>query len=681
MPSVSVTITDNDGTTHSPAVYDLTRNPAANGRPALELGVLPQRDGSGDPKWFDSKFEGASITVSVDGTDEPVDTIIGVRDAGDLTHLTAEGGSELDQRVDVSFDGAIETHTAAQQVVEDNTSYGTDIPTPSTTVDEGVLVQDKSAGFASTDIEPPGDDSPIHVTSAGEVTLYQTLFFHDPSTTLSSDGDEISFAITTDYFIPADQVGIGVDTDIGSDHVGLEMRVDGLVVGEIKPGADVGSAPVWVNRVGADDPLAPGDHDVTIAVTADADAAGNATTDATPTGVALYDDRYTYSFDAALVDGPGLYPQQFAANVRFREPLVTRAVTGVGVRGYFQDNEAGQWYVSNGEVAYSPPDGSSGFEYDFTRRGAVIDLEIALQAYGSDASKTPQSGFKCETLTGYRLEAGLEDMPMVVDETFEGTVGDVLTDLADTLRGDFVWTYDTDGSGNPIVRFVRSGSRSTTDDSIEDYDVTKRWDGVLDEVTVNGGPTRVAGEGLRIQHSQAKALDRDRLVKDSESVYDPDGTTYERGTHYTIDYADGTITADPNPAGAAPIPDASVVRVDYEFQPQATLQRDGASTPIRSETVDLLALRSDRACRLAAKQLLDAVASPTYDASVQLRGNTTYSAVTDLVSGRLPASNLDTVDIEATPAGTTVRLEARQSLSGAVSAIEDRISSVARNSR
>lgn len=682
----SITITDTNNTTYSPALLTPRgevlprRIPQANGRPILEFGVAPERDSNGSPKWFDAKFEEADVSVSLDGTDQPYDTLVGMRDrpSAGVVILRAQGGDELEKPVSLDVDGARPTHEIATDIVSNNTSYNTDIPRPSTTTDEGVQVQSRS-GFASSDLEHQRPDSPVHVANNGDVTLHQTLFFNDPSTTLSSEGDEIAFDINLEYEIPPERVGVALLTDVGSSHIGLSFKVDGVEIGRIFPGATFSSTPKWVQATGRDERLAPGTHEVVIEVTDSTGAAGGGLTAVTPSGIAAYDDAYSYRFDPDLVQGPTLYPVTFVW-VGFREPLTTRAVNDIDYRTYWADNEAGELNISNGEVGFGTqgPQASR----DFPRAGPVIEVEVGLSAYGDDSTKTPEQGFKRHRLTAHRIDADLETLPLVVDEQFEGTVAEVLTELTDTLRGDFVWTYDTDSNGDGVVRFVQTGDRSTIQSDIEAYSVEKRVDRVLDEVTVRGHPVDISGEAVRVQHDTAVDVSRDDLVENSETVTDAvTGKTYERGVHYSVDYDAGTITADSTPSRADPIEDESRVRLSYQFQPGATVEASSKGTPVQSETIDALPLRSDRACRLAGEQLLEALSTPAFDATAELRGNTTYSVVTDLASGRLPASNLATVDTEATPAGASVRLEGRQDIGAAVAALRERLEGLARSSR
>jgi len=405
-----------------------------------------------------------------------------------------------------------------------------------------------------------------------------------------------------------------------------------------------------------------------------------------PSAVCVYDTDFDYTFDPNLVDGPSPYPQTLP--VPLTEPFVTRAVTGLRMRGYWADNEAGTFDLSNGTTTERGTTSA-----DFDGYGSVADIDVILEPYGNDSSQTPETDFNGKRLVGYKLFADLETMPLIVDQKVEGTVAEVLTELADSLRGDFIWTFDTDSNGNEIVRFVQSGSRQSTQAKLEDYSIEKRVDSRLDEVRILGGEVSVDGEPVRIPLVDPNGglagpnilpdvvLDNTRLVEGSESVRNADtDETYERGLHYEIQYTAGELYR-LEPARADPIPRGAELLVTYQFQPSATVTRDGATEPIRSAVVDELPLRSDRACRLAAQELLDQASSPTYTATAQLRGNTTYSVVAELASSRLPVTSLDTVDIEASPAGASVRLDAQESLDNAIDNFRNRIERVARYSR
>ncbi|WP_135363436.1 RHS repeat domain-containing protein [Halosimplex halophilum] len=688
--SWDITITDAGGDDHSPPLYAPAgenmprRIPAANGRPVLEFAVPPNRDSNGDPEWFASAYEDASVHVLKDGVEQPYDRLVGFEDrpSAGVTILRAIGGDELDDSAEASFSN-IPTVEAARRVVEDNTSYGFESEVAETT-EQDVLVWDKTDGLATTDIEPPADDSPARVVD-GDVTSHQTLFLGEPSTTLDAQSKAVELTVELGYAIPAERVGAAVDIDTTGDIVGLELAVDGSVIGEVKPGTTVDTAPTWIRREGADQRLDAGEHTLTVQCIATEDAGGTALTAVAPDAIAVYDAGFDYDFDPDLVTGPETHPA--ALPVSLREPLVTRAVTGLRIKGYWADNEPGTFDLSNGaESEYATE------EVDFDSYGAVADVDVVVTRYGSDSTETPEYGFKANRLTGFRLVADLSTMPLVVDETVDGTVAEVLTELADTLRGDFIWTFDTDDQGNEIVRFVQSGSRQSTQPDIENYSVEKRVDDRLDEVRILGGRVDVEREAVRVapailqdvgaSFTPDAYLDNGQVVEGSETVTDADSSqTYERGTHYTIDYDAGTLQTVDDPPRADPIPAGAELLVSYQFQPSATVTRDGATAPIRSQTIDELPLRSDRACRLAAEEILDAASSPTYDATAELRGNTTYSPVADLVSARLPVASLETVDIEATPAGASVRLDAREPIDSVFSGFRSRIESVARHSR
>jgi hypothetical protein len=678
--SWSITITDTNSTDYTPPLLSPPgeefpqRRPQANGRPLLEIAVPPERDSSGDPQWFGSEFEEADVSVSFDGTTQPFDTLIGVEDragtAQDYVILTIEGGDVTQKPVDREF-GIIETHLAAKEVIEQDAGVTADVPTPSTTTDEDVLVQDRLEGIATSDLfRPIPDDKPVQITSDNTLTQQQTLFLDEISPSLSAPGDSESKDITLGYDVPADRVSMGIVIPAVTDVVGIECKINGTVIGEIQPGEDFGSTQ-WVRFEGGDERIPAGNYTMSIECTQDTDDARRDLTGVAVEGYAFYDNKFSYTFDAALNDGPELYPQ--SQQVRFNPAIVTRAVPALRIRSYWANQETGANQLDNGTELYAAPGGEADSSFSFDQRGPLARGGVYLGRYGDRGQFTQ----KC---TGYRLFADLETMPLVVDETLTGTVGDVLDDLAQVARGDFVWAYDTDSGGSPTIRFVRTGSRTSTQNDLEDYSVRKSVGDRLDQVTVRGGRVDVTGEGLTLQHGTAVVLNRDAIVGDSETVYEIGrGTVYERGASndYTIDYQNGTITANANGA----IADGERVRVSYRFQPSATDTDDSVSTVVRSATVDIPQLSSDQACRLAAGEILDAAQSPDYTASATIRGNTTYSVVAALASSVLPATDLDTVDIQADAAGTQVRLEGQQSLGGAVADIRDRIESVARYTR
>ena len=681
--SWGITITASNGDTYTPDLYAprgqaMPREiPAANGTPTLQFGVLPL---DGAESWFDSKFENCDISVTKDGTDQPYSTLRGPRSdsAEGIIVLEADGGEELQRRVDESFE-LTETHTAAETVVTNNTSYGVDIPTPSTTTSTETLLDRSGGTITAADLQPFGETNPATVTGGNNVTLDQTLHYHDTTTTLSDIGDFIQFTITNDYTIPLGEVGLAFLADTTTTSAGLEMSIDGVVVNKLPAGSVFSITREWVQQVGSERRLEPGVHTVRIEVIEES-IGSLLLQPLTVLGACVYDDRFDYDFDPFLEDGPQRYPKNYDGDAfaKFRTVVAPYAVVGADFSGTYTDAEGGRVVVENGVSGSSSDTGSTAGT--FSGPGDRLDVKVGFKAYGSDSNQTPESGFNCETLATFTLDADLETMPLVSNERYQGTVAEVLTELADTLRGDFVWTFDTDGSGNEIVRFIRTGARTSTEDAIEAFDIQKYTEDLLEEVEVLGGPVQVAGEGVRVDYDTPLSLARTDIFEQSETV-EYDGTVYERGVHYTIDYDAGEITIDSDPDNATAIPEGVLARVSYEFQPRATATVSGVSNPTRTRVVDGLPLRSRAACRLAAEQILDAASSPQYNASAEVRADTTFSVVTELIANRLPVSNLEVTDITATPAGSRVRLEARQTEGEVIADVRDRINNVAKHIR
>jgi len=670
----SITITDNQGGTHTPHIYAPPGEahpreiPAVNGVPTLEFGVLPRDSGS----WFDAKFENSDISVSKDGTSQPYSRLIGPVDDSSqgIVTLRADGGEELNKRVDESF-GVLPTHEAANTLVTDYTSYSTDIPTPSTTRTDNVTIKTiSSGGFTSADIRKIPEDSPATINGSGYLTATQSLWRTTSTSALASEGDEFTFNFTTNHSIPKERVGAALNTDVDSDHIGVEMSVDGTVIHTIRPGESFDPSPAWSFSVGSDDRLAPGSHTLTVSVTSPEDSAGNPLDGLTPDMVCVYDDQYhdASGFDADLNATPDLYA---AHTVYFVPPLVTRSVRGLSVTSVTWGGDPGAWLFRN-----DPSDTyASGTDADFPDHGAVADVAVRIT--------TESQGDDINELQAVTIQADLETMPLTVNDRVEGTVAEGLTFLSESLRGDFAWTLDSDAGNSPpeTVRFVLTGSRTNTQNDLEAYNIRKSTEGLLDEVKVIAGAVTTS-EQIRVDHDTAVDLTRDRLVEDSETVRTPDrDQPAEKGTHYSIDYENGTITVDSNPSNATAIPDAELITVEYKYEPSATVTVSSPSTPKQTRVVSELPLRSDRACQLAGKQILDAASTPDYWATARLPADTTYSVVKSLSSSRFPPSSLETTDISATPTGSQVRLESQRSDSDVVSDVRSFINKVSQYTR
>lgn len=671
MATWSITITDDQGGTHTPHVYAPPGQsypkeiPAVDGVPTLEFGVLSL---DGAESWFDSKFENCDISVSKNSVSQPYSRLIGPtsQSSEGIITLRAEGGEELNQRVDTTFD-VIPTHEAADQLRLNYTSYSGDIPTPSTTRTDNVTVKTISAGgFTSADIEKIPEDSPVYITGSGYLTAHQSLWRTTSTSELSSGGDSFTFSFTTNHSIPKGRVGAAINTDVDADHIGVEMAVDGTVVHRVRPGASFDPSPQWSYSVGSKERLPPGSHELVVSVSAVDDAAGDPLDGLTPDMVCVFDDAYhdPSGFSDDLTQTPDLYANH---TVRFIPPLVTRSVRGLNVTNTTWTTDPGAWLFRN-----DPADTyASGTSADFPDHGAIADVAVRIT--------TENQGDGINELRAVTIQADLETMPLTVNETVEMTVAEALTFVGDSLRGDFVWTLDSDPNKNPpeTVRFIQSGSETNTQSNIEDYNIRKDTSGLLDEVKVIGHAVQVS-EQVRVDHDTAVDLTRDRLVAESETVRTPDrDQPVVRGTHYSMDYGDGTITVDSSPGNATPIPDGELITVEYKFEPSAVVTVSSPSSPKQTRTIAELPLRSDRACQLAAQQILDVASTPDYQATATLRGDTTYSVVEALSSSRIPTSSLETTDITATPAGAQVRLEGQQSDSDVIRETRDYISSVA----
>jgi len=197
-------------------------------------------------------------------------------------------------------------------------------------------------------------------------------------------------------------------------------------------------------------------------------------------------------------------------------------------------------------------------------------------------------------------------------------------------------------------------------------------------VKVLGGSVETS-EQVRVNHDTAVSLVKDRLDEDSEAVRAPGyDQPLSRGDHYTMNYSDGTVTVNSNAGEYDAVPDDELITVTYQFQPTATVTVDNPPTDKRTKVTPELPLRSDRACRLAGKQILDAASSPGYEATIEIRADGPYSVVEQFDAARLPAGNLDTVNNETTPTGVRILAEASQTAGQIIGDVEERLTNVAK---
>jgi hypothetical protein len=695
----SVILTDSQGTTRDPDVLSAEQagiapafTPSVNALPSVTIPI--KRDES----FQESRWEDAAMTVTVDGDTLPIEQLEDVELRPEATILTGRGGVELRSRVQAQYDAA-EVHAAAETLLSNNTSYSVDVATPPTATDAGVTAQSASTDAEWETLLPsngPTATDPYEV-SGGDLSLLQTAFTTEAEASvtrtnastvsdssiysngeaveLASVGDFVEFDFTTEYALPPGApraaVAVGKSGGIPLGHE-FDILLDGYRIGGAVQGFKTLSDLFWIRTEAQDLYLEAGDHTLRMEVTALSE-------DNVPVDVlAPFDDRYGYTFDTTLnsddaLAGPEFYPG--AVNIPLSDAEVTRSVPAAEITVSVTDatNEQAIALSSDRGETYDEATNATTHSVTFADRGATVRGRLTLSRFGS-ASSTPATGINGQSASEVTINADLEDMPLIVSERFDGQLSAVLSRFSETVRGDFAWGVVRNSASDIEVEFAQTGQRTASDDpAIETYDVRKTTAEGIQRAVVKGGTQRQE-DRVRADLGTSVALTQDNLLRDSEEVVNADdGTRYERGSDYAIDYDAGDVTAQSN----GTIADGDRLDVAYRFVPQGAAD-DGSANP-RTDVLRIPPLATDRGCRLAAERIVAAASMPQYEGSLTIPGDETgFSVVEDINPSDVP-TNGETLlirSVESAVGTTAIQLENRASAGEIVSDLRTRVESV-----
>lgn len=696
----SVTLTASDATTATPDVISTSEgpvfSPTVSGLPTCTI-PIPR-----DDTYQDSKWEDADMEVTVDGTEIPIDELKNVRTTATATILEGRGGEELTQRVTKEV-GVKETHLVADDLITNNTTYTANVDTPTTTTDTNATVDTVStSGEFEAALKEGGipDTKPVTIDSGNnELVPQQSCFFQEAenantnastssdstwsngsAVTLNRTRDYIWFDFTLDYTIPAGNVGIAIRYGrVGglSDGHGWAVLVDGYEVDRTgSPTSTLGADAVFDQSFDTGGlELGPGTHGLRLDVYEQ--NSENVEIDA----IAVYDTRFSYTFDNTTdangyLSGPELYPD--AVSLAFADaPGIGQAVTGGRVESTWDDTSNGQALaISNdrGE-SYLSASNTSTTEQDFADRDVTLRFKATLSRYGSRTTASPTTGFNAQSLQSYTLKADLEDMPMTVDDSFDGRLFEVLQELATVERGDFVWEVRRPTATSTSVEFTPSGQRTSADDpSVTGFDIDKATSRVVEKAIVRGGARDIPDERFVADHGTAVSLVHDNVIEGSITVSDPDAdtrTVFEPGEDFVVDRQAGTITTQ---AGGE-MTDGEEYRIAYRFKPVAEFTASGVSSP-KTETFRIPQVATDRAAKQAARLIVADGQDPRYEGTITTPGtDTSFSVVETINPTAVPTAGTDHL-INGVSAGTTTTvldIASRRSIGEIVDRVEARV--------
>lgn len=691
------------------------RLPAVKGLPRIEIPV--QRS----EKWAADAFEEAPLRVWYDGEKQPVEELESVDIEEDRTVLIGVGGQELKDRVTIEYDTA-EIHTAAEDLIANNTSYTPNVDAPQSDVDENVEL---ASADTTTDLAShfsPAADKPVGVQN-GAVRLLQSawVFEEDIWTTVHANaaasgdqdnynatsindaslvGDTMEYSFTSDHDIPGDQFEIywriatkgGENPDASLDYAypGFSIYLDGV---ELTRYVDDYSRHehewMWSQATSADEggitTVNAGSHTLTFEV----QQAGDSTkhSELFFDLIAGLDARYSYNFDNdngnpytfdnlsqydnAYLDGPEEYPsglEEPSDNHSTQKAVVGGRIetTAPDTSGAFRlglSNDNGSTYATASNTAV--------FEHDFSDTGTSLRWKLRLDRYGSRTNATPKQGFQGQSVDAFTLSADLSDIPIISDRNYDASLQSVLQDLAD--KGDMLWEYRDDGT--KTIEWTTAGVRqSEKAPDVSTYTVSKGTGKVYEKVVIHGAAIDQQKEAFTANHGTAVALNHDDVIPASEVVYSGD-TVYTRGDDYAVDYRNGEITT----KSSGTMTDGGSYRIDYRWKITGEAVADGVTTPNRTLVEEIPVITTQRTADQSARILVANTSTPVYEGEVTVpHSEAGWSVIEDIDFPDVPTGGqrVQIKSVESTPERTVVQFGSRESIDEVIDDITQRLSAV-----
>lgn len=695
-----VVLEDSSGNVYTPSIVgEPTFRPTLNGLPRVEIPV------ANPDRWDQPKFDAAPMRVYEDGQRLPIDEFVTVDHSPAQAVLRGRGGSELRQRVERSYESKA-VHTASDELVQ-TTGYVADVDVPATETLTGEVLQeaDTTTEFSDNLLTPIASTTPID-NSGGSMQDLQTCFVSEGENetrsggTTQSDvddysngfagrldaaGDYAEFDFTTKHDIPEASVGVAI-RDQTADAPELRWYLDDQEVDTLSGSAgslilgwsDVGDGAY--NGTGwSGGTLPAGTYTVRIEIPSGANVASGEYYDYDV--VALYDQRYSYTFDNATgangyLDGPELYPD--AVDVVMDDAATAYSVLSADVSATVSNTE-GAWQIAVSNdfgATWTTANNTSSLSTSFAERGGSVRTRFRFSRHGSRTTATPKTGFQGQSLDAYTLSGDLDDVATLVNRSYDGNVEDVLADIAE--YGDLIWEVRYDGGFKVIV--TRPGIRTAAAAAaLTDYTVTKDSSETVTKAIVYGKSQPVRAESVTANHGTAVDLGHAHLVETSEVVRDASsGTTYARGIDYSMDEQAGTITT--NASGS--ITDGAALEVDYQYRSRgehAADTHDGSATKEFATTIP--AATTDRACQQAALKIVQTGEVPRWTAEATLDTSlldVPLSSAIDLEDLPTRDESLEVWSVQDSPRSVTLQLGNREEIAAVVDDIQSRLEAVAR---
>lgn len=660
-----------------------------------------------DETWLDPKWEdGQPMRVWKDGYQLPIEETDKVEMHPERAVLVGIGGVELETRVRKSIQAA-EAHAEAETLVTNNTSYATNVddPAPATTTDVPLQETDSTAEWQtalSRELDDLPETEPWYIEN-GKLKAHQTGFFveaEDGSLVNGSTVTDSAFsggeAVTVDDLAQDLEVTINVPYDIPAGNFDVRYRarsqtgepeyrvyLDSEILEESLAGGTFSLG--WKNAGTSTGSVLEGEHTIAFRVEGVDQSGGGTPGDLDVDAVWAGDNRFSYTFDNSVdangaLAGPELYPDAVtvvgddvvsAGQIEAGGLDVTMDATD-GSQAIAISNDRGDtWHTAANSATVSAT---------FASKSAFIRPRFTLSRTDSGSTTTPTSGDVGHEIDLATLSVDVDPTPLLVNKSFDGSLVEVLQEIADDSGQ--IWEVTRNASGDIQVEWTTPGQR--TDDRAEtvlDYDVRKTNLRPYDEVLVRGAPRPRTNETFTTDVGTFVALDTEHIERFSEVVYDlATSTIFENDDDvgsgdYVMNYSTGEIKA----LAGGGMSDSTLYHIDYRWEPRGSHPRKGLPALPRTRVVQTPTATGERECGELARTIYERIETPIYEVEIVLSTlDPRVSLVDDIRWEGVPTDGTRTVtrSIEHEPGSVRIRSRSRKSVGEVIEEIRGRLSTV-----
>jgi hypothetical protein len=703
-----------NGETLRPTVLESsTLRASLNDVPRVEVHV-PQ-----DDRWFAEELRRADMRVWKDGERQPIERFERPVQQPDKTVLHGRGGIELDQ--DVAFDVGefTEVHTRAEQLIQNKTPYVANVDTPEGTTreDNPLNTADSIASFQDTFQEVDSvssNDVPVQLlinpsrlatskiawlqSSDEAVEATDLRRIQSPDTNwrgrahqIREFGDAIEWEFEPAHVIPVEdfQFQVRKEQPVADLNPEIEFSLDGEVFETIP--ADLSSqadsettwTDIFIGSPLSIDSLGGGTtHTFRMEVTGTSSSSdGEWIVD----GIGHYDERYSSQLDfslgdgtAGIVDGVLQGPGEYPSDVPVTTVDFSRIQQIVGGRFTVDaNNTSGDFTLrisNDGGSNWKEASNATTVDGSFASGSTRIRGQIRLSRFTEDTTTSPAVGDGRQEVTLAELFADVDDTPFLQGTAHDGTVLEVLQQLADNYNFIFELSLD-ETEGTISVEWTQPGQRSATSSApVLDYESETDSETLVESTLVYGRSRRLRDVEVELfTDGVFTDIGDDYLQRSSVSVEATDGTEYQIGEDFLVLHNEGVLRA--TASGAIEDGETVVVNADTRITGEFELEgADGSRDRIR-RTVE--SASSARLATQAARQITKELSEPQRGATVTLSREDGLGLVGALDLEDAPIDAQVVREITTTDDEVQVRLGDRRSAGEVVDDVRRRVESVA----